>query len=136
MSIGHTPTVLVSSSLTSGIIGCYERANPINPWHYVQITGDKNARNLTWENREGVTWILTLIPKGDGWNTTNLAVGPDCPYFNHVPNPHKFAGLEWKGMPGASVLSAIRGPGNEAYQRKACPQGKYHKYIGGVHTAL
>ena len=88
----------------------------------MQITWDENADSFTWENRAKSSWSLTLIPVGGGWNTTHLAVGPENPYFNYG---HKVAGLEWKGMPGASELSAIRGPWHEAYQRTACP-GKYH----------
>ena len=109
------------TSFVSGIIGCYQRANPDNDWHHVQITWDEDADTFTWENRAKQNWSLTLIPLGGGWNTTNVAVGPENPYTN----AHKFAGLEWQGVPGASELSAIRGPSNEAYQRTACP-GKYH----------
>ena len=110
-----------TTSFTSVVIGCYETAHPSNDWHYVQITWNENAGTFTWKNRAGATWSLTLIPMGDEWNTTNLAVGPECPYYN---SGHKFAGLEWKGIPGASEISTVRGPWNEPYQRKACPQGR------------
>ena len=63
-----------------------------------------------------------MIPMGGGWNTTHLAVGPDCLYFN---DGHEFAGLEWQGESGASVLSTISGPHSELYQREACPQGDH-----------
>ena len=117
-----TVATVDKTPFVSGIVGCYQRANPENDWHYVQITWDENADSFTWENRAKSSWSLTLIPVGGGWNTTHLAVGPENPYFNYG---HKFAGLEWKGVPGASELSAIRGPWHEAYQRTACP-GKYH----------
>ena len=122
MSICLIDTFSDTPSFTDGVIGCYERPTPSNDWHYVQITKSKNTDTFTWENRAGKTWSLLLIPGADdGWNTTNLAVGEDCPYF---VSGHKFAGLEWKGQPGASELSAIRGPGNELYQRKNCTGGK------------
>ena len=85
----------------------------------MQITWDENAGSFTWLNRAGVSWSLSAIPMGDdAWSTENLAVGPDCPYFN---SGHTFAGLEWQGEPGASELSTISGPHSELYQREACP---------------
>lgn len=113
----------MKSSFISGVIGCYQLPNPTNDWSYVEITWNENAGSFTWENRAKKKWSLTLIPIGTDWDTTNLAVGSENPNFNEG---YKFAGLEWKGVPGKSELSAIKGPWNVAYLRKTC-QGIKHE---------
>ena len=82
----------------------------------------------------------------DGWNTTSLAVGPECPYPEH-----KFASLEWKALftngqtirlsettrqnpGGIPELGIITGPGNDPYHRsKKCLKGKSCKVTGHNH---
>ena len=124
-----------TSNPLPGIAGCYqidpslystEKQN-LNDWHFVQISWDDTTGTFTWLNNAGVSWALTPIPSGDRWDTTNLAVGPDCPYYYSFYYPYKFASLEWEGMPGRSTVLAIKGPGGEPYLRKAafpcnCPQ--------------
>ena len=46
---------------------------------------------FTWRNRAGVSWSLSPIPSGEkDWDTSKLEVGPECPYFDAGPLPHKY----------------------------------------------
>ena len=54
--------------------------------------------------------------KGEGaWDTAKLKLGPDCPYFE---NGHEFVAVEWRGEPGDSVVSSIKGGWEVAYLRE------------------
>ena len=111
----------VPPAFTSGVSGCYEKANPGNDWHHVQISWNEAEGAFTWTNRAGTSWSMTMILDGSGWSTANLAVGPDCPYFG---DGYEFAALEWQGDPSASELSTIGGPSSDLYHRVTCPRGK------------
>ena len=120
MNFIHISFYLLSiTAFASGISGCYKKANSDDDSHFIQISWDENENTFTWANRAGTRWSLKLVDLED---TTKLAVQDDCPFYN---SGHKFAGLEWQGIPGKSQLSTISGPDSEVFQRKEnCTQGK------------
>ena len=91
------PEGLSDESLIAGVEGYYEISHDLHPtdrsdWHHVEINWDHDKGSFTWENRAGVSWTLTPIHGVGGWDTTKLAVGSDCTYYNEG---HHFATLEW-----------------------------------------
>ena len=108
----------LSFLVISGITGCYQIDSELyapenqNDYHFVNITWNTATSAFTWKTRIGVSWTLTQIFIDGELDSTKLAVGSDCPYYQHG---YKFATLEWKGVPGSSDVSTIMGPGEEPF---------------------
>jgi hypothetical protein len=83
-----------------------------NGWHFASIGPSSMAVQcqggapLKWKNRAGVDWSLRPVE-----NSTELAVGDDCPYFN---SGHTSCTVE---QDLAGRVTAVLGPGNERYDR-------------------
>ncbi len=93
------------------LIGTYENHQyddgGKNDWHFVTLT-HAGGTNLTWTNRAGATWTLTLTD-----DRTKLAVGRDCPYYN---DGHTICTVEFTS--DGNTVTALLGPGNERYDRE------------------
>ena len=120
----------------SGIIGCYHIDfslyfdEEVNDFHFVNITWNRETSAFTWKNKAGVSWNLTPIIIDGELDTTKLAVGVDCPYYEsedgihgRMDNGYKFAALEWEGLPGSSKVLSIIGPSGPYYACSYNPQG-------------
>ena len=95
----YEPHSMSEDALITGVTGYYEIDHTLYPseeqngdWHHVEINWNHDKGSFTWENRAGVSWTLTPIHGVGGWDTTKLAVGSDCTYYNEG---HHFATLEW-----------------------------------------
>ena len=64
-------------------------------WYYVKITWNAGSNTFTWQNRAGLSWTLTPLVGGGGWDTAKLAVGNENPYYN---DGYTFAAIEWVGQ--------------------------------------
>ena len=85
-------------NLVPGIIGWYKIDLSIAPknrdpaWDRVEITWKADTNSFTWSNQAGVSWTLKPISGKGGWDTTQLTVGNDNPYFT---DGYTTAKIEW-----------------------------------------
>ncbi|PXF41668.1 hypothetical protein BWQ96_08619 [Gracilariopsis chorda] len=104
-----------ASQLVDSLIGHYENlkytGSGKNNWHYVDVEKVDHS-TLRWTNRAGVSWTLYIQDAGNGVNTDSLIVGSDCPYYK---SGYTAAGIVRDEETG--LVSAILGPGGEAYNR-------------------
>lgn len=104
-----------SKVIIDAIVGPYENfeysGSGKNNWHYVSIS-KIDSTTMTWTNRAGVKWTLTLQKKGDGYDPVKLTVGTDSPYYK---SGHTVATVVWNN--DYNAVKKILGPWNEAYTR-------------------
>ena len=85
-------------NLVPGIIGWYQidlsqaPKNRDTSWDNVQITWNAATNAFTWANQAGVSWTLKPISGKGGWDTTQLTVGNDNPYYQ---DGYTTAKIEW-----------------------------------------
>ena len=131
----HPPKERYILSVFSGIIGCYHVDDALfgpkdkNEYHFVNITWNRGTSVFTWKTKAGASWTLKPIFIDGKLDTTQLAVGHDCPYYK---DGYKFAALEWEGLPGSSNITTINSHHNEMYQRY--PSCSYNSK--GMHFTL
>ena len=129
------PTKYARSSrvLMDSLVGVYENLKysgaAKNNWHYVTLT-KKSETELTWTNRAGRSWTLTLIAKGDGYDATQLSVGTDSPYYSRG---HTIATVKWNS--DMNAVTALLGPYQEAYTR-LCSATDVTKSVTGLYENM
>ena len=85
-------------TIIPGIMGYYEIDRSIasedrdTNWDVVQVTWNAGSNTFTWTNLAGVSWSLSPISGSGGWDTTQLTVGNENPYFN---DGYTSAKIEW-----------------------------------------
>lgn len=103
---GQGPTT--SLDMVAALLGDYENhlydKGGKNDWHFVRISRIDDTK-LTWTNRAGVSWILTIT--GD---KNQLAIGSDSPYYKQGD---RIATVQWAN----GEVKSIMGPGNEPFDR-------------------
>ena len=89
-----------AENLIRGVIGYYEIDRSIclrgqdisDDWNFVKITHNAATNTFTWANMAGVSWTMSPISGSGGWDTTQLTVGNDNPYFM---DGYTSARMEW-----------------------------------------
>ena len=85
-----------------GICGCYQIDQSIAPqnrdtnWDDVEVTWNPATNAFVWTNRARVSWSLNPISGTSGWDTTQLTVSNDNPYF---VDGYTTAKIEWVRLP-------------------------------------
>ena len=85
-----------------GICGCYQIDQSIAPqnrdtnWDDVEVTWNPATNAFVWTNRARVSWSLNPISGTSGWETTQLTVSNDNPYF---VDGYTTAKIEWVRLP-------------------------------------
>ena len=96
-------------NLIGGIMGYYEIDRSIclqgqdvsDDWNFVEIDYSSATNTFTWTNRAGVSWTMSPISGSGGWDTTQLTVGNDNPYFM---DGYTSAGIEWVSSEGITFF--------------------------------
>merc|ERR1719331_3425628 len=107
-------------TIIPGIMGYYEIDRSIasedrdTNWDVVQVTWNAGSNTFTWTNLAGVSWSLSPISGSGGWDTTQLTVGNENPYFN---DGYTSAKIEWGTEEGSQVVTTIKGPWGWPYLR-------------------
>ncbi|PXF41669.1 hypothetical protein BWQ96_08620 [Gracilariopsis chorda] len=122
------------SEVVASVVGSYENllysGSGKNNWHFVQIEKVNNS-TLRWTNSAGVKWTLYVRSVGGKVDTENLVVGADSPYHSRG---HTIAKIERDSKSG--MVTAIRGPGNEAYTRDATSSAEIVASVVGTFENL
>ena len=85
-----------------GVIGFYQIDLSIAPqnrdtnWDVVEVTWNPATNAFVWTNLAGVSWSLNPISGTGGWDTTQLTVSNDNPYF---VDGYTTAKIEWVRLP-------------------------------------
>ena len=98
-----------AENLIRGVIGYYEIDRSIclrgqdisDDWNFVKIDYNVAANTFTWTNMAGVSWTMSPISGSGGWDTTQLTVGNDNPYFM---DGYTSASIEWVSSEGISFF--------------------------------
>ena len=96
-------------NLIRGVMGYYEIDRTIclqgqdisDDWNFVKITHNAATNTFTWANMAGVSWTMSPISGSGGWDTTQLTVGNDNPYFM---DGYTSARIEWVSSEGISFF--------------------------------
>ena len=100
-------------NLVPGIIGWYQIDLSVAPknrdtsWDTVQITWNAATNAFTWANKAGVSWTLKPISGKGGWDTTQLTVGNDNPYYQ---DGYTTAKIEWASRTLSNLNSSSHVP--------------------------
>merc|ERR1711884_844556 len=107
-------------NVVPGVIGFYQIDLSIAPqnrdtnWDVVEVTWNPATNAFVWTNLAGVSWSLNPISRTGGWDTTQLTVSNDNPYF---VDGYTTAKIEWGVEEGVQVVTTIKGPWNWSYLR-------------------
>ena len=99
-TISSSARELIDSEVTliSGVVGYYEIDTSMAPatrdraWDSVEVTWSRATNTFTWTNKAGVSWSMTPVSGSGGWDTTQLKLGNDNPYFM---DGYTSARMEW-----------------------------------------